>query len=181
MDDLPPTAKRQKTTTTTTAAEDENETANLDEEKREAATTAKDDDDRTFLDLLRSLPANIVANYIYPFAVKVIQNREELITAVDEYLDEFYSGDDAGEEDDDDDDDVGNDQRIRYPIGDWDVSGVDDFTCVFSCMRNRKAHNSTKICHDGTWRMGPALPECFMVAVSSIATFPTGVPAARPT
>jgi hypothetical protein len=66
-----------------------------------------------------------VANSIYPFAVKVIQNHEELIAAVDEYLDEFYSNDE--EEKTDNEDDIGK-NRIRYPIGDWDVSRVDDLT-----------------------------------------------------
>jgi surface protein len=130
MNDLSPTAKRLKTTT----AEDEKGFAILDEE-RKGATAAKDD--RTVMDLLRSLPANIVANYIYPFAVKVIKNREELIEAVDEYLDEYYS-DDAEEKNDNED--VGK-NRIRYPIGDWDVSGVDDFTSVFDEERNGKAKN----------------------------------------
>jgi surface protein len=93
MDDPLPTAKRRKTTaaatttTTASAAEHEKQPAILDEERRGA--TAKDDD-RTVMHLLRSLPANVVAKYyIYPFAVKVIKNRKELIKAVDDYLDEF--------------------------------------------------------------------------------------------
>jgi hypothetical protein len=89
MDDPPPTAKRQKTTTIAA----ENEPTTMRSEERSG--TAKDDDRTVVMDLLRSLPANIVANYIYPFAVKVIQNHEELIKAVDEYLDEFYSNDDG--------------------------------------------------------------------------------------
>jgi surface protein len=211
MDDPSPTAKRQKTTT----AADEIEPAILDEERREA--TAKEED-RTILDLLRSLPANVVANYIYPFAVKVIQNREELIKAVDEYLDEFYTSDnppvywsDEEDDDEDDDEDISSDDeeeaeeqqdassstmsdndrisssglpshqsssiaprgnsddysigeeddkgedddedepssdedevlsdqnRIRYAIGDWDISRVEDFTSVFDYRRNIKA------------------------------------------
>jgi surface protein len=206
MDDSPPTAKRQKTTA---PVEDENEPAILDEESKGATVKA----DRTVMDLLRSLPANIVAIYIYPFAVKVIKNREELIEAVDEYLDEFYCDDDEDEvswsdKDEDDSEDTSSDDeeakeqdasstfsddhisssdlshqnssmeprgsdelqdgdeddeeehydedvpssdeyglyysdqnRIRYPIGDWDVSGVDDFTSVFDSMKNRKAKN----------------------------------------
>jgi hypothetical protein len=93
MDDPLPTAKRRKTTaaatttTTASAAEHEKQPAILDEERRGA--TAKDDD-RTVMHLLRSLPANVVANYyIYPFAVKAIKNREELIKAVDDYLNVF--------------------------------------------------------------------------------------------
>jgi hypothetical protein len=131
MGDPPPPAKRQKTTT---AAANEKEPTILHEERKEA--TAKED--RTVVDLLRSLPATIVANYIFPFAVKVIQNREKLIEAVDEYLDEYYSDD--AEEEKNDNEDIGN-NRIRYPIGDWDVSGVDDFTSVFDWRRNRKTRN----------------------------------------
>jgi hypothetical protein len=169
MGDPPPTAKfRNTTTTAAVGAEDENEPAFLDEERRgdhplptatrQKTTAAVEDekeptstraeerggaaaakDDRTVVDLLRSLSANIVANYIYPFAVKVIQNHVELIAAVDEYLDEYYSDDD-GDEKTDDEDDIGN-NRILYPIGDWDVSRVDDFTSVFGHMRNRKARH----------------------------------------
>jgi surface protein len=108
-----------------------------DERTTTTASVAKNTNDFTnIMDLLHSLPANIVATYIYPFAVKVIQNHEELIEAVDEYLDEFY---DNGEEKNDDED-VGNNQ-IRYPIGDWDVSRVNDFTGVFDHTRNRKARH----------------------------------------
>jgi hypothetical protein len=166
MDDPPPRAKRRRTTTTAavSAEEDEKEPDFLDKErrgedppptaKRQKTTAAADEkqptciraedrgeaaakDDRTVVDLLRSLPANIGANYIYPFAVKVIQNHEDLIVAVDEYLGEFYSDDDGEEEKNDDEDVVIT--RIRHPIGDWDVSRVDDFTSVFDHMRNRKA------------------------------------------
>jgi surface protein len=216
MDDPSPTAKRQKTTTAEAEDNKEESASILDGARREA--TAKDDD-RTILDLLRSLPANVVANYIYPFAVKVIQNREELIQAVDEYFDEFYTSgnppvywsdeeddddeddedifssddeeeaeeqqdalsstlsdndrispsgpshqsnsmaprgnsddysigeDEKGEDDDeedenlsDDEDEVLSDQnRIRYAIGDWDISSVEDFTSVFDYRRNFKA------------------------------------------
>jgi hypothetical protein len=68
MDDPPPAAKRQKTTTTSAAAasENEEEPAILDEES--SGATAQHD--RAVMDLLRSLPPNIVANYIYPLAVK---------------------------------------------------------------------------------------------------------------
>jgi surface protein len=106
-DDPSPTVKRQKTTAT--AAEEK----------------------ATILDLLRSLPSNIVANYIYPFAVKVIQNREELIKAVDAHIDEFYYDEYDAEEENDV-------NRIHYPIDDWDVSRVDNFTCVFDLRRNLK-------------------------------------------
>jgi surface protein len=107
--------------------------ADIDPKKNNTRITA------SVMDLLRSLPANIVANYIYPFAVKVIQNRDELIVAIDEYLDEYYSGD-HGEGKNDDEDDIKN-HRIRYPIGDWDVSRVDDFTSVMDRDRNRKAEH----------------------------------------
>jgi hypothetical protein len=142
MDDPPaPTAKRQKTTTTTTtpaSSKDEKVPASIRAEERRGATTAKDDR-TTVMDLLRSLPPNLVANYIYPFAVKFVKNREELIKAVDDYLDEFHSNKDR--EAKNDDEDVRNNQRIRYPIGDWDVSRVDNFAGVFSKRRNRKARN----------------------------------------
>jgi surface protein len=125
----PPTAKWQKTATA--AAEDEKEPASiLDKGKRRATAT---DEELNVMDLWRSLPANIVSHFIYPFAVKVIKNREELIEAVDEYLDEYYSYFKREAKDDD--------NRIRYPIGDWDVSRIDDFTRVFDEDRNRKAKN----------------------------------------
>jgi surface protein len=204
MDDPPPTAKRQKTTTMAA----ENEPISIRSEER-SGSTAKDDDRTVVMDLLRSLPANIVANYIYPFAVKVIQNHEELIEAVDEYLDEFYSNDDGvvddgpadaeswSDEEDEEDEEYGeetssddeemeeqdasstllddlislgsshqhsnmapcgsNDEPqddgkgsaaatvhsrcVHYPIGDWDVSRVDNFTDVFDCMWNYKARH----------------------------------------
>jgi surface protein len=137
MDDPPPSAKWQETTTTAAEAKgDGKEPSSIRaEERRRAAAT---DDDRTVMDLLRLLPASIVANYILPFASKVIKNRDELIAAVDEYLDEFYSNDNG--EAKNDDEDIGNNQN-RYPIGDWDVYGVDDFTSVFAGWRNIKAVN----------------------------------------
>jgi surface protein len=149
MDDPPPPAKRQKTTT---AAANEKEPASLDEERKEATA----EDDRTIVDLLQSLPANVVANHVYPFAVKVIKNHKGLIEAVDEYLDEYYSDD--AEEEKNDNEDVGN-NRIRYPIGDWDVSGVDDFTSAFDWRRNRKTRNFNEDLSrwnvaSGTWFYG---------------------------
>jgi hypothetical protein len=66
-----------------------------------------------------------------------------IIEAVDEYLDKYYRdeffswrdriGWPAGHH-------VRN-NRIRYPIGDWDVSRVNDFTSVFDRSRNGKARN----------------------------------------
>jgi surface protein len=108
------------------------------DDKGTTTTTANDlsPTSSIVIDLLMSLPVNLVVNYIYPFAVQVIQNREELIAAVDEYLDEHYSD---GEEKNEDED-IGN-NRIRYPIGDWDVSRVGDFTSVFDVERNGKAEN----------------------------------------
>jgi hypothetical protein len=133
MGDPPPMAKWHMRMTTTKSvvvvAEADIEPAFLDEESRGATTK----DDRTVMGLLRSLPANIVGNYIYPFAVKIIKNREELIKAVDAYLDD--DDDDDDEEEKNDDEDVAN-NRTRYQIGDWDVSGVDDFTSVFDYARN---------------------------------------------
>jgi surface protein len=186
---LLPLAKRAKTT------QDEGSTTDM---TTGAAAAAKND--HTIMDLLRSLPASVVANYIYPFAVKVIQNREAMIAAVDEYLDEFYSNGDGDDDDDifaefwsdqehgedtvsDDNEEaekqdvsstVSDDRissgprhqnsnleprgksdepqdkketavapvhssRIHYPIGEWDVSRVDDFTSVLDKKRNRKA------------------------------------------
>jgi hypothetical protein len=47
--------------------------------------------DRTsFTDLLRSLPPNIVKNNIYPFAVKVIRDHDELIKETDKYMRKHY-------------------------------------------------------------------------------------------
>jgi surface protein len=200
MEERPlPVAKRQKTT-------QQDEGTTITALTRGAAAVAMNDSPTSIIDLLRSLPANIVANYIYPFAVKIIQNREELIAAVDEYLDEFYTDDDGdyddadgdeeawldeeGEEDgedtsSDDDEEVDeqdgssawSDNRILlgpnhpngiieprrsnepqddgtettaapvplrraiYPIGDWDVSRMNDFTSLFDEERNHKARH----------------------------------------
>jgi surface protein len=101
--------------------------------KRQKTTIAAAEEEATILDLLRSLPSNIVGNYIYPFAVKVIQNHKGLIKAVDEYLNEFYIIYDEVDEDENNDE-----NRINYPIGDWDVSRVDNFTSVFDLRRNLK-------------------------------------------
>jgi surface protein len=141
----PSTSKWQTTTMTTAPAAAEKAPTSIPDEERQRVTVK--DNDRTVMDLLRSLPTNIVADYIYPFAVKVIRNREQLIVAVDEYLDEFYRDEffdyrgqrrridrpAAGLH-------VGN-HPIRYPIGDWDVSRVTDFTKVFDEGRNPKAKN----------------------------------------
>jgi hypothetical protein len=178
MDDPPPTAKSHKTTTEAVAAAEK--PAILDEETRGAIVK----DDRTVINLLRSLPAGIVANYIYPFAVKVIQNHEELIEAVDEYLDEYYSDDDGDEDDqeeyydedeplfDEDELDSSYQNRIHYP----------EWTTLPVCLTTRGTARpciSTKTCPDGMWRMGSVLPECFWVAMHSNPTFPIGTPAAR--
>jgi surface protein len=128
---LLPLAKRPKTT------QDDGTIAAI--RTRGVAAAAKNDSAPTsIVDLLQSLPANIVANCMYPFAVKVIQDREELLKAVDEYLDENFTDDGEARIVDED---VGNNSRIRYPIGDWDVSRVDSFTRVFDLRRNRKAYN----------------------------------------
>ena len=74
------------------------------------------------MDILRALPANIVATNIYPFAVFVIKDRDHLIEAVDRY---------CGYE-------LASDSRRRYPIGQWDVERVSDFSGVFNAARNRK-------------------------------------------
>jgi surface protein len=69
------------------------------------------------------------------------RNREELIVAVDEYLDEYINDDDG--EAMKDDENVGN-NRTRYPIAYWDVSRVDDFSSVLDERRNPKARNFNK-------------------------------------
>jgi surface protein len=91
------------------------------------------EEEATILDLLRSLPSNIVAKYIYPCAVKVIQYREELNKAVDQHINEFYYS-----YEDDDAEENNDENRILYPIGHWDVSRVDNFTSVFDLRRNLK-------------------------------------------
>ena len=64
----------------------------------------------------------MLKKYVYPFAVKVINNRAELLQAVDAFLvDEEKRGQERG--------------RILYPIGEWDVSKVVDFSFVFSKLR----------------------------------------------
>jgi surface protein len=203
MEERPlPAAKRQK------MEDDEDEGTTRQQRRQEIADWEtkhfKDDPTVVLDDLIRSLPATIVANCIYPFAVKVIRNREELIEAVDEYLDEFFFSDEAYNSEENDEEDTEesstdeaeeeehedgeesrsddqeeeldasstlsddrtssstlgssrqNDEetrdtalpahssranRRRYPIGDWDVSQVDDFSSVFDVERNRKARN----------------------------------------
>jgi surface protein len=72
------------------------------------------------MDLLRALPANIVANHIYPFVTRVIEDRDQLIKAVDEYFN------------------MSRRNRRRYPMSHWDVTAVTDFSGVFDATCNRK-------------------------------------------
>jgi surface protein len=79
------------------------------------------------MDILRALPSNIVADIIYPLAVRIIQDRNHLIEAVDFYCDERN-----------------HDSYLcrRYPIGQWDVEPVRDFSKVFDALnRNKKLRN----------------------------------------
>jgi surface protein len=68
------------------------------------------------MDILSALPCNIVADIIYPLGVYVIKDRNHLISAVEFYFDESYQ-----------------DSYLcrRYPIGQWDVEPVSDFSDVF--------------------------------------------------
>jgi hypothetical protein len=76
--------------------------------------------------------------------------------------------------------DFSGQNHIRYPIGDWDVSGVDDFTSVLTASGTARPRISTMICPDGMCRMGPVLPKCFRVAMYFSPTYPDGLLAARP-
>jgi surface protein len=73
---------------------------------------------RTFL---RDLPREI-RKRTYPFAIRVIYSKAELIAAIDQYM---VRG--------------GNSNRMDdyYPIGQWDVSNIQDFSYVFDADRNR--------------------------------------------
>jgi surface protein len=68
---------------------------------------------RTFL---RDLPREI-RKRAYPFAIRVIHSKAELIAAVDQYM-------------------VGGGNRTDCPIGKWDVSNIQDFSYVFDADRN---------------------------------------------
>jgi surface protein len=70
---------------------------------------------RTFL---RDLPREI-RKRAYPYAIRVIHSKAELIAAVDQY----YMVRGANRTDD-------------YPIGQWDVSNIQDFSYVFAASRN---------------------------------------------
>jgi surface protein len=79
------------------------------------------------MDILRALPSNIVADIVYPLAVRIIEDRNRLIEAVDFYCDENNHDSDLGR---------------RYPIGLWDVERVTDFSGVFDAYgRNQKLWN----------------------------------------
>jgi Mycoplasma protein of unknown function, DUF285 len=82
---------------------------------------------RTFL---RDLPREI-RKRAYPFAIRVIHSKAELIAAVDQYMkartgNPYYR--DRGRNNRTDDD--------YYPIGEWDVSNIQDFSYVFDAERN---------------------------------------------
>jgi surface protein len=79
------------------------------------------------IDILRALPSNIVADIMYPLAIRVIKDRNQLLEAVDCYCEE--SNHDSG-------------FRRRHPIGLWDVEQVTDFSGVFDAWnRNRTLRN----------------------------------------
>jgi surface protein len=80
------------------------------------------------MDILRALPANIVAVHIYDFAVRVFTDRHKLMEAVDRYCD-------------DDSDDNRDNNRRRYPISQWDVERVRNFSRVFNAERNPTLKN----------------------------------------
>jgi Mycoplasma protein of unknown function, DUF285 len=72
---------------------------------------------RTFL---RDLPREI-RKRTYPFAIRVIHSKAELIVAIDQYF--MLRG--------------GNNRTDNYyPIGQWDVSNIEDFSYVFDAERN---------------------------------------------
>jgi hypothetical protein len=77
---------------------------------------------RTFL---RDLPREI-RKRTYPFAIRVIHSKAELIAAVDFYM---VRGGGYNRTDD------------YYPIGQWDVSNIQDFSYVFDARRNRALVN----------------------------------------
>jgi surface protein len=79
------------------------------------------------MDVLRALPSIIVADIIYPLAVRIIKDRYHLIKAVDFYWDPSNHD---------------SDLCRRYPIGQWDVEAVRDFSNVFDASdRNIKLQN----------------------------------------
>jgi surface protein len=71
---------------------------------------------RTFL---RDLPREI-RKRAYPFAIRVIHSKAELISAVDLYV--VRGGNNRTDD--------------YYPIGRWDVSTIQDFSYVFDAVRN---------------------------------------------
>jgi surface protein len=92
---------------------------------------------RTFL---RDLPREI-RKRAYPFAIRVIHSKAKLIAAVDQYM--FRGG-------------RGNNNRTdNYcPIGQWDVSNIQDFSYVFSADRNPLLVNFNEDLSD--WDMSSA-------------------------
>jgi surface protein len=81
------------------------------------------------MDFLRALPPELTRQRVYPFAVRVIHDKEELIQAVDEYV---HAKAAILRRD-------GNQRAAAtqpYPIGEWDVSNVRDFSHVFDARRN---------------------------------------------
>jgi hypothetical protein len=89
-------------------------------------------------EFFRTLPSGVKLK-IYCFTVHVFDSRRELIKAVDLYVQTRY--------------DSPRDARWPHcPIGEWDVSGVTDFSLVFFVYRN----GSTKDFNEdlSLWDMG---------------------------
>jgi Mycoplasma protein of unknown function, DUF285 len=112
------------------------------------------------MDILRALPSTIVADIVYPLAIRIIRDRNHLIEAVDFYCDE--NNHDSG-------------FLRRYPIGLWDVERVTDFSHVFDAW-DRKLQNfdedvslwnvasatnfSYMFCHCKLFKFGCVAMEC---------------------
>jgi Mycoplasma protein of unknown function, DUF285 len=136
---------------------------------------------RTFL---RDLPREI-RKRSYPFAIRVIHSKAELIAAVDQYM---VRG--------------GNNNRTDdfYPIGQWDVSNVQDFSYVFDANRNpllidfnedlsnwdmssatnlshmfHRCPVSTAMSPVGMYQMPPISVACLLAAAPSIRMLPIGM------
>jgi Mycoplasma protein of unknown function, DUF285 len=136
---------------------------------------------------LRHLPREI-RKRTYPFAIRVIQSKSELIAAVDQYMDRG-----------------GNRTDNYYPIGQWDVSNIQDFSYIFDEERNpllvdfnedlsnwdmSNATNLSYMFRDcflfnsapvGMYQMPPISVACFLAATPSIRMFHDGIQPGLPT
>lgn len=72
----------------------------------------------SILKMMHSLPANVIRNEIYPFAIRVFETNHQLRAAVAEYMRIITSGQPFPDG--------------YYPIEHWDVSKVTDFSYVCS-------------------------------------------------